>query len=72
MGLAGGASGKEPVCQSRRRKRHGFHLQLGKISWRRAWQPTPVPLPGESPWTEDPGRGLQSLGSQKTDTTEVS
>ena len=22
-----------------------------KISWRRAWQPTPVFLPGESPWT---------------------
>ena len=25
--------------------------------------PTPVFLPGESPWTEEPG-GLQSLGSQ--------
>ena len=24
--------------------------------WRRAWQPTPVSLPGESPWTEEPGR----------------
>ena len=23
--------------------------------WRRAWQPTPVFLPGESPWTEEPG-----------------
>ena len=29
----------------------------------RAWQPTPVFLPRESPWTEEPGR-LQSLGSQ--------
>ena len=27
--------------------------------WRRAWQPTPVFLPGEAPWTEEPG-GLQS------------
>jgi len=26
-----------------------------KIPWRRAWQPTPVFLPGESPWTEEPG-----------------
>ena len=26
-----------------------------KIPWRRAWQPTPVFLPGESPWTEVPG-----------------
>ena len=23
--------------------------------WRRAWQPPPVVLPGESPWTEEPG-----------------
>ena len=37
--------------------------------WRRAWQPTPGFLPGESPWTEQPG-GLQSLGSQESDTTE--
>ena len=37
---------------------------LGKIPWRRAWQPTPVFLPGESPWTEEPG-GLQSMGSQR-------
>ena len=29
-----------------------------------AWQSTPVFLPGESPWTEEPG-GLQSMGSQR-------
>ena len=29
---------------------------LGKNPWRRAWQPSPVLLPGESPWTEEPGR----------------
>ena len=33
-------------------------------SWRKAWLPTLVFLPGESPWTEEPG-GLQSLGSQR-------
>ena len=33
---------------------------VGKIPWRRAWQPTPVFLPGESPCTEEPG-GLQSM-----------
>ena len=27
-------------------------------------QPTPVFLPGESPWTEEPG-GLQSMGLQR-------
>jgi len=30
-----------------------------------AWQPTPVFLPGESPWTEEPGR-LQSMGVTKS------
>ena len=30
----------------------------------RAWQPTPVFLPGESPWTEEPGR-LQYMESQR-------
>ena len=32
-----------------------------KIPWRKAWQPTPVFLLGESPWTGEPGR-LQSVG----------
>ena len=45
-------------------RRPGFNPWLGKIPWRRAWQPTPVFLPGQSPWTEEPG-GLQSMGSQR-------
>ena len=47
-GFPGGTSGKEPTYQCRRHKRHGFALWIGKISWRRAWQPTPDFLPGES------------------------
>ena len=39
---------KEPACQCRRFKRHGFHPWVGKIPWRREWQPTPVFLLGES------------------------
>ena len=35
-----------------------------KDPWRRKWQPTPVFLPGEIPWTEEPG-GLQSMGSHR-------
>ena len=35
----------------------------------RTWQPTPVFLPGESPWTEGPGM-LQSMGCKESDTTE--
>ena len=41
-----------------------FYSWFGKIPRRRAWQPTPVFLPGESPRTEEPGR-LQSMGSQR-------
>ena len=37
---------------------------LGSIPGRRAWQATPVFLPGESPWTEESG-GLQSMGLQR-------
>ena len=47
-GFPGGASGKEPTCQCRRLKRWGLSPWVGKIPWRRAWQPTPVVLPGES------------------------
>ena len=35
-------SGKEPTCQCRRCKSRGFNPRIGKIPWRRAWQPTPV------------------------------
>ena len=35
---------------------------VGKMPWRREWQPTPVLLPGESHWKEEPG-GLQSMAS---------
>ena len=42
----------------------GFDLWVGKIPGRRAWQTTLVYLPGESPWTEEPG-GLHSVGLQR-------
>ena len=38
-------SGRESVCQPRRR---GFDPWVGKIPWRRKWQPTLVFLPGKS------------------------
>ena len=47
MGFPGGTSDKEPACQCRRHKRRRFHVWVRKILWRRAWQPTPVFLPGE-------------------------
>ena len=48
FGFPGGAHGKEPTCQCRGHKRRGFSPWGGKMPWRRAWQPTPVFLPGES------------------------
>ena len=38
-------SHKESTCQ---RRRHGFDPWVGKILWRRKWQPTPVFLSGKS------------------------
>ena len=64
MDFPGGASGKEPACQCRRHKRHGFDPWIRKIPWRRAWQPTPVFLPGGSHGQRKTG-GLQSMGSQR-------
>ena len=43
-----GTSGKEPARQYKKHKTGGFHPWVGKTPWRRAWQPTPVFLPGES------------------------
>ena len=40
--------GKEHACQCKRLKRHGFDPWVGKIAWKRTWQPTPVLLSGKS------------------------
>ena len=58
--LLGWLSGKESASQCRR---YGFNPWAEKIPWRRKWQLTPIFLPWEIPWTEEPG-GLQSVGSQ--------
>ena len=39
---------EDPACQCRRYKRCRFDPWVRKIPWSRAWQPTPVFLPGES------------------------
>ena len=48
MGFSGVACGKELNYQCRRNKRRGFDPWVWKIPWRRAWQLTPVFLPGKS------------------------
>ena len=66
INFSGGTSGKEPSsCQCRRRKKHGLDPWVGKIPWRRAWQPTHSSiLVWRIPWTQAPG-GLQSMGPQR-------
>ena len=41
-------SGKESVCQRRRRRRLRFDSWVRKMPWRMEWQPTLVFLPGKS------------------------
>ena len=43
----GGACGKDPAWKYRRHKICEFNPWVGKIPWRREWQPTPVFLPGK-------------------------
>ena len=45
LGFPVGTAGKESSCQYRRPKRYRFNPWVGKIPWRRKWQPTPVFLP---------------------------
>ena len=66
LGFPGGTDGREPTYQCRRCKRGLLDPWARKTPSRRKWQPTAVFLPGESPWTEEPG-GLQSMGSQRVE-----
>ena len=63
MGFPGGSVVKNPHGNAKD-VRHESDLWVGKIPWRRAWQPTSVFLPRESPWTEEL-RGPQSITSQR-------
>ena len=51
-------------------KRCRFKPWVKKIPLSKAWQPTPVFLPGESPWTEEPGWAILH-GITESDTAEV-
>ena len=48
-----------------------FDPWVGKIPWSRAWQPTPLFLPGKSPWAENPiDTGSSSIGSHRDGHTQ--
>ena len=69
-GLPRWLSDKEPACQCGRCKGHRFDPWVGKIPWRRAWQPTPVFLPGECHGQRSLA-GYSLWGCKESDTTEV-
>ena len=50
-------------------KRYRFHPWVGKIPWRRAWQPTPVFLPGESHGQRSLA-GYSPWGDKESDSSE--
>ena len=61
MGFPVGSDGKEFACNiGDMSSIPGF----GRSPGGGAWQPTPVSLAGEFPWTEEPG-GLQSVRLQR-------
>ena len=61
---------KNLPANARRRKRPGFQPWVGKIPWKRQWQPTPLFLPGESNGQRSLA-GCSPWGHTDSDTTEV-
>ena len=66
-GLPWWLSGKEPAWQCRRCR---FNHWVGKIPWRRKWQPTPVFFAWEIPWAEEPGCSPRSCRVRHGSATE--
>ena len=62
-------SGEEPACQYKRRRRCRFNPWIGKIPWRRKWQPNPVFLPRKFHWQRSLA-GYSPQGCKELDTTE--
>ena len=65
--LPGGSVDKDFTCRC---KKHRFDPWVRKISWRRAWKPTPVFLPGES-HRQRSLAGYSPWVCKEQDTTEV-
>ena len=66
-GFSGGSDSKESACNV---GDLGSSPGLGRSPWRRKWLPTPVFLPGKSPWTEKPGELHGPWGRKESDTTK--
>ena len=68
-GLSCWLSSKETAWQCGRHRRCGFDPRVGKIPWRRKWQPTPVFLSGKSHGQRNLV-GNSPRGHKESDTTE--
>ena len=68
-GFPGGASGKEPTCQHRRCKRHGFDPWVRKIPLEKEMATHFSILAWRIPQTEEPSR-LHPWGRKESDMTE--
>ena len=60
---------KESACQYRKHKRYGLDAWVGKITWSRKWQPTPVFLAGKS-YGQRSLAGYSAWDLKESDTTE--
>ena len=63
----GGSDGKSVCLQCRR---PGLDPWVGRIPWRRKWQPTPVFLPGKFQARQRSLVGYSPWGCKESDTTE--
>ena len=70
MGFPGGSVGKESTCNAGDIGDIGSIPGLGRFPWRRAWQPNPVFLPGES-YGQRSLAGYSPWGYKESDTTEA-
>ena len=70
LGFPGGTSGQDPACQCKRLQRCSFDPWVGKIPWRREWQPTPAYLPGKS-HEQRSLAGYSPCNHKESDRTEV-
>ena len=68
-GFPRGASGTNPPASAADMRR-GLDPWVGKIPWRRAWQPISVSLPGESHGQKSLA-GYSPRGHKESDTTEA-
>ena len=70
VGFPGGANGKEPICQCRWYRRHGFDPQIQEDPLEEGMATHSNILAWRIPWTKKP-RGYSPWGHKGSETTEA-